>query len=170
MMTTGTRERSGRIAAARCPMAALSKPKSKKSGVLWEPRPLAGSNFCADELMIRKILRCSVSLQCGQGLSDVPATRTHRLKRDYSRFQPRRGGLAKVQDSQVLTPLSVSLTQKIRGARKFRAEIGKMTEKPRNSLRILEFRIFGPVNHESPCGTVGSDEMKTAICNERIRP
>ncbi len=70
--------------AARWPMAALCNPKPKKSGVFWEPRPLAGSNFCADGLPFPKIWECAALRQRRQGLGGGAIRRNASLLRAIS--------------------------------------------------------------------------------------
>ena len=76
-----------RTTAVRCPMVHPRAPENL--GSLGRLRPLDGSNYCADGLMIREIRTSAAPPQCRQGLSVLPAADLHRLDRNISRFRAR---------------------------------------------------------------------------------
>jgi hypothetical protein len=112
VITTAPPKRIGRTTTARWPMAAVSKPNLKKSGVFWTPRPLAGSNFCADRLPFPKIWECAALQQRRQRLGASQAHPNDLFCPDIQRFRTKgRWGLKTLGTGRSPTALGAMFTK-----------------------------------------------------------
>ncbi len=95
-----------------------------------------------------------------KGLAGAQYVETHLFCGRYQRFRTKGDGASKAWGTPAPAPHPPLRSQKARVDRKNQAETSIL-------IRNREVRNFTAGNHESPCGIVGSDELKTAICNRK---